>query len=312
MRSGGGGHTIAPMKVQRFADNPIIRPEMLPGDDGGNINGPSLIRVPAWAPGALGRYYLYFAHHGGQYIRLAYADDLAGPWRIHAPGVLPLADTPCEYHIASPDMHVDDDAREIRMYYHGVGVGADGKAEGQFSYLATSPDGLRFAGGDERLGHSYFRVFQWGGWYYALRREGELLRSRDGRGGFTSGPHLLQSDDPDVVVRHVAVQFRGDTLRVFYSRLADTPERILLSTVRLTDDWREWTSSAPVTVLQPETDYEGANLPLVRSANGAVREPVHALRDPCIYEEAGRTFLLYSVAGESGIAIAELTEPTEG
>jgi hypothetical protein len=30
------------------------------------------------------------------------------------------------------------------------------------------------------------------------------------------------------------------------------------------------------------------------------------LRDPAIYEENGRTFLLYAVAGESGIAIAEV------
>jgi len=30
------------------------------------------------------------------------------------------------------------------------------------------------------------------------------------------------------------------------------------------------------------------------------------LRDPAIFEEYGRIYLLYSVAGESGIAIAEL------
>jgi hypothetical protein len=34
------------------------------------------------------------------------------------------------------------------------------------------------------------------------------------------------------------------------------------------------------------------------------------LRDPAIFEDDdGRTYLLYSVAGESGIAIAELTFP---
>ena len=34
---------------------------------------------------------------------------------------------------------------------------------------------------------------------------------------------------------------------------------------------------------------------------------VNQLRDPAIFEEDGRIYLLYSVAGESGIAIAELT-----
>src|SRR5207253_325786 len=56
------------MHVTRFTTNPIIRPGL---DDrmGDNINGPSLIRVPDWIEKPLGRYYLYFAHHDGDYIR---------------------------------------------------------------------------------------------------------------------------------------------------------------------------------------------------------------------------------------------------
>lgn len=53
-------------------------------------------------------------------------------------------------------------------------------------------------------------------------------------------------------------------------------------------------------------DYEGANLPLLPSKRGIAQEPVGQLRAPCIFEEAGKTYLLYSVAGERGIAIAEL------
>jgi len=39
---------------------------------------------------------------------------------------------------------------------------------------------------------------------------------------------------------------------------------------------------------------------------------LNQLRDPTVYEENGRVYLLYAVAGESGIAIAEvkLTEPS--
>jgi hypothetical protein len=77
------------MHIRRFPTNPIIRPHM---DDcmGDNINGPSLIRVPDWIQEPLGRYYLYFAHHDGRYVRLAYSDELQGPWTIHREGVLPL------------------------------------------------------------------------------------------------------------------------------------------------------------------------------------------------------------------------------
>jgi hypothetical protein len=34
--------------------------------------------------------------------------------------------------------------------------------------------------------------------------------------------------------------------------------------------------------------------------------PVRQLRDPAIYREDGRAYLLYSVAGEYGTAIAEV------
>ena len=64
-----------------------------------NVSGPSLIRVPAWADVPLGNYYLYFAHHKGDSIRLAYADDIHATWSVHPGGVLSLADSgfPVEY-----------------------------------------------------------------------------------------------------------------------------------------------------------------------------------------------------------------------
>ena len=82
-----------PVQIQRLADRPIIHQGMDPAL-GDNINGPSLIRVPPWVTAPLGRYYLYFAHHEGGYIRLAFADDLLGPWRVHPPGALRLSETP--------------------------------------------------------------------------------------------------------------------------------------------------------------------------------------------------------------------------
>lgn len=67
------------IQVTRLGDGPIIQPQM---DDrmGGNIQGPSLIKVPDWIENPLGKYYLYFADHRGTYIRMAYAEELQGPW----------------------------------------------------------------------------------------------------------------------------------------------------------------------------------------------------------------------------------------
>src|SRR6266542_5551583 len=87
-------------KVVRFKDNPILHGKLkgLEGAPGRNINGPSLLRVPAWVENPLGKYYLYFAHHSGDYIRLAYADRLEGPWTVHEPGALHLKDAPGRGH----------------------------------------------------------------------------------------------------------------------------------------------------------------------------------------------------------------------
>jgi len=56
-----------------------------------NFNAPTVIEVPVWVQNPLGRYYLYFAHHKGSYIRLAYSDSPLGPWTVHQQQVLPLA-----------------------------------------------------------------------------------------------------------------------------------------------------------------------------------------------------------------------------
>jgi len=291
------------MRIKRFSTNPIIRPDM-DASMGTNVNGPSLIRVPDWLPNPLGRYYLYFAHHRGTYIRLAYADRLAGPWRTHEPGTLQLADTPCGRHIASPDVHVDDQRREIRMYYHGDPADRDHAAgRGQRSFVARSRDGIHFDSGSQILGNPYFRVFTFGGVWHAMGMPGTFYRSADGLADFVPGPTLLSPN-----IRHSAVRVIGDRLEVYHSRYGDRPEHILLSTVELTDNWTTWRADEPISVLQPETDYEGADLPLEPSIRGWAPEPVRQLRDPGIYQEDGKTYLLYAVAGEHGLAIAEMTD----
>ncbi len=296
------------MRLTRFDENPIVRPDMLPGDDGKNINGPSLIRVPDWLPNPLGTYYLYFAHHGGKCIRLAYADDLHGPWTIHEPGTLRLEQTPCHGHVASPDVHVDSDRREIRMYYHGPVKDAQGNWLGQLSFVARSPDGLSFESGDEVLSSSYMRAFHWNGNWYAVVMPGDIVRSGDGLGGFEAGLRAFPYGGIKSRMRHPAVVLRGNRLGVFYSRVGDVPEHIVYSEIDLSGDWTTWQATPAVTVLEPELAYEGADLSVERSVDGSAKEPVRQLRDPAIFEDNGDTWLLYSVAGENGIAIATVNE----
>jgi hypothetical protein len=270
---------------------------------GDNINGPSLIKVPAWVENPLGRYYLYFGHHDGRYIRMAYADDLAGPWKTHRPGVLSLEDSHFSGHIASPDVHVDHDAKQIRMYFHGADT-ATGRGAPQFTRVSLSADGLKFDARPELLGNPYMRMFKWNQEYFGLAMPGLFYRSVDGISDFEQGPTLFTPN-----IRHTAVIVNENLMHVYFTAIGDNPERILLSTVRLSNDWFEWEASDPIDVLAPELVWEGANLPLEPSERGLVQGPVNQLRDPATFsDDDGRTYLLYSVAGENGIAIAELSE----
>ena len=318
------------MRVQRLLDRPIISADLHPSI-GLNIQGPSMIRAPDWIDSRLGNYYLYFADHKGSYIRLAYADDRLGPWRIHPPGSLQLEQscfltkpptvTPEQLahfetrlkqagvvishdllseittpHIASPDVHVDTPGRRIVMYFHGL------EALGtQVTRVAISPNGIDFTAQPEVLGRPYMRAFQHDDMTYAMAMPGQFYRSKDGMHQFEAGPILFNPN-----MRHSAVMKRGGELWVFWTRVGEAPERILLSRIDLTGDWHSWKESAPTEILRPERGWEGADAPLVPSVRSTAYGRVNQLRDPAIFEENGRVYLLYAVAGESGIAIAEV------
>jgi hypothetical protein len=318
----------AGVRVERLLDAPIIHPDLHPSI-GENIQGPSVIRVPEWVEDRLGDYYLYFADHKGRYIRLAYADDLLGPWSIHAPGSLQIEDSyfatappevpPAEEarlralpsalghdrfveattpHIASPDVHVDDENRRIVMYFHGL----EGVSR-QLSRVATSSDGIHFEARPEPLGRTYMRALQHDGYTYIMSMPGQFYRSREPLSGFEEGPRLFNGN-----MRHAALLRRGETLYVFWTQVGHVPEHIMLSTIDISGDWATWSETPGVEVLRPEFDWEGADAPLEPSVRSTAYGHVNQLRDPAIYEDAdsGRIYLLYAVAGESGIAIAEV------
>lgn len=289
------------MIVRRLAGNPIIRPGM-DVSLGENINGPSLIRTPAWVLRPLGRYRLYFAHHSGKYIRLAFADRLEGPWTIYGPGTLRLEQTGFGGHVASPDVHVDEENRRIVMYYHAA---FNSGRPRQVTQVAFSDDGIHFETDRKILGKAYWRVFRRQDRLYAVAKPGKLFRSSADRpwDDFEEGPLIFPESPP---LRHLAVDVRGEALWVYYSRIGDCPERILRSKIPLGPDWRAWAPGEPEEVLSPEEGWEGGDLPNAPSQGGQINQPVRQLRDPAIFREGDRSYLLYSVAGERGIAISEI------
>ena len=289
------------MQVKRITTRPVIHPGM---DDslGNNITGPSLIRTPDWLPGPLGRYYLYFAHHNGKTIRLAYSDRIEGPWSIYQPGTLTLEASLFEGHIASPDVHIDNANKQILMYFHGSDAETDDSTP-QYTRLAISKDGLSFTAGDNLLGNPYWRAFRYRSQTYALAMPGVFYRSINNEHLFERGPTVFGAN-----MRHCAVRVVDNTLQVFYSNVGDCPESILLSYIDLSDDWTRWTPGPAQILLSPVSDDEGLNAPRVPSVRGMAKKPVYELRDPAILEDDQQAYLAFSVAGEQGISIARIYE----
>jgi hypothetical protein len=325
----------AQVTATRFAQNPLITVNSS-ATLAGNVNGPSIIRVPAWVDHPLGKYYLYFANHKGKFIRLAYADSVTGPWKIYEPGVLHVKDTAfyrpqpdppngsLYTHVASPEIYIDQKEKKIILWAHGMWT--DGKAwpgasagdhiserewlaenhYEQFTQSFESADGLHFISHPAITKHSYLRIFKSGDTFYGVARGGKLYRSKDPFAEFEPGTELFR-DSPDAGrVRHTALLRRGDTLYVFFSAIGDTPEHIQVSKVDLTKDWSEWKASPPTDVLISETRYECTALPPSPSKAGDIDTPVHQLRDPGIFEENGKVYLFYSICGEQGLAAAEV------
>jgi len=325
------------VRAVRLERNPLITVKSSPSL-GDNVNGPSIVRVPAWIDHPLGRYYAYFAHHKGRFIRLAYADAIAGPWKVYEPGVLRVENTafmrpppdppndPTFYtHVASPEIYVDDARRRIVMWFHGwwtdrqkwppsaAETQAWARLNGyaQFTQAAVSDSGIRFDVQPAITKVSYLRAFALDGYVYAMARLGQLARSKDPLASFEIGPNAFRESPYAGRVRHVATLLRGRTLFVFFSGIGDAPERILLSTMTLGGDWLTWKATAPVEVLRPEAPYECPDLPVAPSEAGEIYGPARQLRDPAVFEEEGKVFLFYSICGEQGLAAAEITLPTD-
>lgn len=318
------------VSLTRLVDATIIGPGIHPSI-GENIQGPTVVRVPDWVQNPLGHYYLYFADHKGLYIRLAYADEVTGPWQIHVPGSLQIDEsfflteppqvseerlkelvagreasgvkfshdlvteltTP---HIASPDIHIDETNQQFIMYFHGLAdVGR------QFSRVATSTDGINFSAQEQNLGRTYMRAFEHDDMTYIMSMPGQFYRSEDGFTKFEPGPRLFVPN-----MRHAALLKRDNTLYVFWTRVGDAPESILLSTIDISGDWNQWQETEPVVLMQPERDWEGANSPNEPSVRSTAYGLVNQLRDPAILVEGDDIYLFYAIGGESGIAIARV------
>ena len=251
--------------ISRLNNNqPIITETMFDAlgatdDEGNNINGPSVIRIPDWIapenradPNAI--YYMYFGHHAGNYIRLAWAAHIDGPWHLYQVGftvptgnrgVLDLGSDDKIYldngiilynHIASPDVFVDDENQQIIMYFHAGEVKVNGASLGQKNLVATSSDGLDFHDGIKPviLGRFYFRVFEYKGNLYATSNSGYLFKAPDPNNPWK--PPVGFDFRNDLWIQRPDSPFQNDIDDANFSGVPDKPLRVRHSAMRLVGD----------------------------------------------------------------------------
>lgn len=197
-------------------------------------------------------------------------------------------------------MFVDTARQRLVMWYHGLWTNgnrwpSDPAARqgtwpaakftsryGQFTQVAESTDGIHFEARPSITKTAYLRVFRYGGYFYGVSRLGELSRAVDPLASFEIGQNPFRDGPYADRVRHVALVLRKNRLHIFFTAIGDAPERVLMSTIDLTQDWAAWRAMPPVEVLQPETDYECAGLPNTPSEAGDVNVRVRQLRDPFV------------------------------
>jgi hypothetical protein len=108
--------------------------------------------------------------------------------------------------------------------------------------------------------------------------------------------------DETLRVRHPFVlNYQGRHL-MFFTRIGDAPERVMMSEMLVHESGMSIDLKGCVEVLRPELEYEGVLHAKVPSIKGRARVPSNAVRDPFVLFEEGEYFLYYSVEAEFGIA----------
>ena len=192
-----------------------------------------------------------FANHMGEFIRLAYADAITGPWKIcgracctcATPGHVPARPDPKETledfytHVASPEILIDHERKQFVMWFHGWWTNGENwpadpaaaRAWAQKKAIRSSRNRRRrstafeFQTKPSITKTPYIRVFQHDGYYYGVSRLGRLSRSKDPLASFELGPDPFRDGPHAGRIRHVALVKRGHALQVFYTAIGIRP-----------------------------------------------------------------------------------------
>lgn len=299
---------------KQFIENKtlIISKMLLPKVTLGNINGPSCLRTPNFIKNPLGKYLLYFAHHAGKFIRIAYSDEIFTNWKILNHRINKVSEkTIFHDHVASPDLYVDNVENKIYMFFHSRIKGS----RMQQTFLSKSNDGINF----ELVGDSldlpfYFRHVITETKTFAVTKGGNMYvnsispiisawRALNNINSGNSNEEVMHNKFGSI--RHVSLIYYMKTLIVFYTKIGDAPERIYAAKIEENEKGL-WLISKEFEITRPELNFEGVNLNITASVSGPSLQEENSLRDPYVLQDGENYYIFYACAGESGIAVGKL------
>jgi len=116
-------------------------------------------------------------------------------------------------------------------------------------------------------------------------------------------------------VRHGDIHIRGNHLYVFFTVIGDSPERIVLGDIYMSQalDWKDWKLHLGPILFEPEYYHEHGSAELKMSEMGPAKGILRQLRDPHFLsdKESPKDYLngllFYTAQGEQGTAIARLS-----
>lgn len=292
----------------------IIDTNTAPNWIGDNINGPAVVRLFGNHKKTFGyKFLLLFAHHQGEYIRIAGSNSLLSKWRF-VPSKILNTKSYAEFHdhVASPDAHYLKNSDTLLVFFHSREIGN----RKQITFLARFNGGLNNRPLILKTNLPFYaRVFFVRKQAYALTKGGNLFDTLDKElcewrplvnifTGQDSEEDTYQNHPGSI--RHLSVlNYKGMYL-VFYSIIGEKPEKIWVSELKIDTTKGKFMALGKVLVLSPEKEYEGCGLKLQNSESGPSLVPENSVRDPYVIKFRSRYLLFYSIKGEFGIAFTEL------
>jgi hypothetical protein len=304
--------------MDEFVTNrlPLFNQENTPVAFGGNFSGCTFFVNPGYLDSRFyNQYVLYFAHHSGNFIRVATSKNIYGDWTFPNLEILKIENfNEIHDHIASPEVFLDQESKTLNLFFHSRVPGS----REQQTFLATSKDGVSF---DLKPMISflpfYLRVCVHNGGVFGVTKGGNFF-SHIGS-DFSNGWRYLDNiDSPGLEfekfnyfnengnMRHLHIVSHKETLLVFYTRIGDAPERIYAKSLKVHPDNSHLEISEEIEVMRPQIAFECQTASITKSQPGLSETFELAFRDPFVFTENELNLLFYSYGGESGIAVCQI------